>query len=299
MDSRLLLQRADSELLTAARVSRYLLYHRTRTLVAELAPVDSFYIGFRQGESAIAYPYNWDGHEYDDPNVNTFSPEGLTAWIVKHKKTYWSKSDQALLLHRGRAFGDTQRRSAEAIVAPLLENKQVIGVLAVLSYTTPVYDAATVRFVEGLAEILVTALSREREDQERRARWGLAEPTEPPITETLRRLRRQAERLRELLADHPALEEAERLCQTCAQAQTESAEWLLQGQETDPLAGLTPREREIAQLLTLPLTYCELGERLGISEKTVKTHCANLLRKLGIGGRSGVAQLLAKNTPKV
>ena len=74
---------------------------------------------------------------------------------------------------------------------------------------------------------------------------------------------------------------------------------MLGGLGADPLAELTAREREIAQLLTLPLTYRELGVRLGISEKTVKTHCANLLRKLGVGGRSGVAQLLAKNTPTV
>lgn len=281
------LQRADSELLSAVRVSRYLLYHRARTLAEEAAPLDSFYIGFRQGESAIVYPYNWDGHEYDDPNVNTFSPEGLTAWIVKHKRTYWSKTDQGLLLHRGRAFGDTSRRSAEGIVAPLLESRRVIGVVSMLSYTAGSFTEQTCRFLEGLAEILVTALAREREDRERRARFGAPEPTEPPVTQTLRRLRRQAEELR---SRYPDLEP---LCQTIAQAQTETAELLLsQARSNDPLSGLTEREREIAWLLVEPLTYAALGEKLGISEKTVKTHAANLIKKLDAGGRSGVRQLL-------
>ena len=291
MKASTILQKADGRLLAAARVSRYLLYHLTRTTAAELAPVDSFYIGFRQGESAIVFPYNWDGHEYDDPNINTFAQDGLTAWIVKHKKTYWSRTDKALLLHRGRAFGDTGRRSAEGIVTPLMENRRVIGVISMLSYTEGVYEDSTCGFLEGLAEILVTALAREREDRERRERLGGPKSVEPAVTQTLRRLRRQAEELR--LASPERQEPLDRLCQTCAQAQTEMAELLIaQTIQTDPLAGLTEREREIAQLLIEPLTYAELGERLSISEKTVKTHAANLIRKLDAGGRSGVRQLL-------
>ncbi|WP_309715208.1 LuxR C-terminal-related transcriptional regulator [Armatimonas sp.] len=286
-----ILQDADTQLFAAARVSPYLLYHKARTVAEEAAPVDSFYIGFRQGESAIVYPYNWDGHEYDDPNVNTFSPEGVTAWIVKNKKTYWSKTDQALLLHRGRAFGDSSRRSREGVIAPLLEfgkgNRRVIGVVAMLSYTEGVYDESTCRFLEGLAELLVTALARQREDAERRVRFGTPTPAEPAVTQTLRRLRRQAEELR------GRFPELAPLCQTIAQAQTETVELLIaQAAQADPLAGLTVREREIAQLLAGPLTYRELGEELGISEKTVKTHAANLIKKLDAGGRSGVRQLL-------
>uniref|UniRef100_UPI00375312C3 LuxR C-terminal-related transcriptional regulator n=1 Tax=Armatimonas sp. TaxID=1872638 RepID=UPI00375312C3 len=179
------------------------------------------------------------------------------------------------------------------IVTPLIESgsRRVIGVISMLSYTEGVYDDETCRFLEGLAEILVTALAREREDQERRKRFGGAEPCEPPVTQTLRRLRRQTEALR--LA-YPELQEPlERLCQTIAQAQTETAELLIaQTTQNDPLAGLTQREREIALLLIEPLTYAELGEKLSISEKTVKTHAADLIRKLDAGGRSGVRQLL-------
>lgn len=292
---------AETRLMAAARVSPYLLYHAARTTAATFAPLDSFYIGFRQGEDAIVYPYNWDGHEYDDPNINTFSPEGLTAWIVAQKRTYWSRQDRGLLLHRGRAFGDKTRRSAEGIVTPLLENRRVIGVMALLTYQEGAYEEKTCRQLELLAELTVTALARHREDQERRRRFELAPPEEPALTQTLRKLRRQADTLRDALAGTPHAALIERLSQTCAQAQTEAAELLLTRlDDQDPLEGLTQREREIAQLLALPLTYRELGERLGISEATVKTHCANLLRKLGVGGRSGVAQLLArKNTPKV
>jgi DNA-binding NarL/FixJ family response regulator len=47
-------------------------------------------------------------------------------------------------------------------------------------------------------------------------------------------------------------------------------------------AELTPREREIVQLLAEGKSSKEVAAALGISLKTVVTHRANLMRKLGI-----------------
>jgi DNA-binding CsgD family transcriptional regulator len=52
---------------------------------------------------------------------------------------------------------------------------------------------------------------------------------------------------------------------------------------------LTPREREVALLLAGGLTNRQIAGELTISERTVTTHVARILRKLGAASRSQVA----------
>ncbi len=49
---------------------------------------------------------------------------------------------------------------------------------------------------------------------------------------------------------------------------------------------LTPREAELLSLLTEGLSNRELGQRLYISEATVKTHLAHIYAKLGVETRA-------------
>jgi DNA-binding NarL/FixJ family response regulator len=51
------------------------------------------------------------------------------------------------------------------------------------------------------------------------------------------------------------------------------------------IAQLTPRERELLQLLAEGLNDAGMAERLGISPKTVRNHMVNLLDKLGVHSR--------------
>jgi len=51
------------------------------------------------------------------------------------------------------------------------------------------------------------------------------------------------------------------------------------------VAELTPREREVLDLLVLGLSNPEICERLVISEATAKTHVARILQKLGVRDR--------------
>ena len=57
----------------------------------------------------------------------------------------------------------------------------------------------------------------------------------------------------------------------------------------DDIAGISAREREVLALLAEGLTDREIGERLGISPRTVETHVGSLLSKLGVRNRAQAA----------
>jgi DNA-binding CsgD family transcriptional regulator len=59
-------------------------------------------------------------------------------------------------------------------------------------------------------------------------------------------------------------------------------------------AALTPREREVAVLISDGLTNAELAQRLYISPKTAAVHVSNILRKLGVGSRTEVGELVGR-----
>ena len=48
---------------------------------------------------------------------------------------------------------------------------------------------------------------------------------------------------------------------------------------------LTPREREVLQLIARGYMYKEIAQRLGISVKTVEAHVGAVLRKLQLSSR--------------
>nr|WSZ99219.1 response regulator transcription factor [Streptomyces sp. NBC_00857] len=68
--------------------------------------------------------------------------------------------------------------------------------------------------------------------------------------------------------------------------------------EPDALSGLSPREREILVLIGEGLTNRQIGERLYLSEKTVKNHISRLLAKLGVERRIQAAVLATEAVPR-
>ena len=59
--------------------------------------------------------------------------------------------------------------------------------------------------------------------------------------------------------------------------------------QDERLASLTDREREVLALISEGLTNREIGERLFLSEKTVKNYVSGLLAKLGMQRRTQAA----------
>ena len=57
---------------------------------------------------------------------------------------------------------------------------------------------------------------------------------------------------------------------------------------------LSPREKQVWQLLTRHLSNKEIGSRLNISEKTVKRHTGSLFKKLGVNSRVEAAELVSE-----
>ncbi len=76
------------------------------------------------------------------------------------------------------------------------------------------------------------------------------------------------------------------------------ADRLLAGRGHDrepyPLEMLTPREREILQLMVDGLSNREIAQKLFLSEKTVKTHVSNIFAKLQVRDRSQAILLVLK-----
>jgi two-component system, NarL family, response regulator DevR len=62
----------------------------------------------------------------------------------------------------------------------------------------------------------------------------------------------------------------------------------------DPLAGLTPQERRILELIGEGLTNRQIGERLFLAEKTVKNYISGLFSKLGMERRTQAAAYAAR-----
>jgi DNA-binding NarL/FixJ family response regulator len=61
-------------------------------------------------------------------------------------------------------------------------------------------------------------------------------------------------------------------------------QWMDEGAE-GPVVPLTPREEEVVKLIAEAHTNVQIAEILHLSEKTVESHRANVLRKLGMRDR--------------
>ena len=63
------------------------------------------------------------------------------------------------------------------------------------------------------------------------------------------------------------------------------------GPPSSPVAGLSPREREVLAALAEGLSNHELAERLFISERTANRHLSNIFTKLGVHNRTAAARV--------
>lgn len=67
------------------------------------------------------------------------------------------------------------------------------------------------------------------------------------------------------------------------------------GPNHDPLSMISPREKEILQLIAEEHTSSEIAKLLFISEKTVEKHRASLMEKLNVRNLAGLVRLAVKH----
>lgn len=70
---------------------------------------------------------------------------------------------------------------------------------------------------------------------------------------------------------------------------------LTKGKAPDPLQELTDREREILELIGNGLTNREIGDKIFLSEKTIKHYVTNILQKLQVRSRVEAALLATRH----
>ncbi len=66
------------------------------------------------------------------------------------------------------------------------------------------------------------------------------------------------------------------------------------GGAPDPLAALTPRQREILQLVAEGHTSKDIAGKLGLSYRTVETHRNQLMKRLDIHDLSGLVRFAVR-----
>lgn len=283
------------------------MYDFLRATMGKIAPVDAFYIGFFRGDSKIVYPYTYDQEEYEQPGVHTFGPYGVSAWLLRHKKTYTYARDSGRLLDAGHMFGDTTRRSRDAVTVPLIDHgtgagmPTVLGLAPMQSYTSGVYDECAVRAFEWICRSVVAVLRREREDadnlRELAAEQVVGEGRKPftdfvvEVSDRLEAIRRAVAGLSaDVASGNDVAERVAELDRMCRLAQQDVIAVLTRPVDDalDPLSMLTTREREVADLVGLRMTNREIAERLTISLPTVKTHVYNIMKKFGVRQRTEI-----------
>jgi DNA-binding CsgD family transcriptional regulator len=302
----------------AVRTLRYVtpgdhrrLYSQWRVTMGTIAPVDSFYIAFFHADRVLVVPYIFDEKEYEPSGFQMYGPAGLAGWIRNNAKPYLYSMDNGRLLNMGHTFGDEERLSGDAIAIPLLEplrdGQAVVGLASMQTYRKQVYTEEIAHAFEWLARSVMTALTREREDlatQTTLSPAGADEASGPiSIMDVIEDVAHKLGQLRSTIGgiieaapssrDELMLELA-RLYEMCEAAHIETTELLMvpSTEGRNLLALLTPREQEIAQLISEDLGNNEIAERLVISEPTVRTHVTHILKKFGVRQRSAVAAKL-------
>ncbi|GAB3485814.1 response regulator transcription factor [Flexivirga lutea] len=310
------LRSADRWLRSSERDAHAARYAVCRTTISALTRVDSFYIGFFRGEDTVFIPYIYDHDQFLRPSIGRYGKHGVSYWVRSSRRPYVYREDGGRLLTNAIPFGDTDEVSLDAMAVPLIDavSGEVTGLMSAQSLQSHVYDDEAVRALEWLGRALMHSFARDTAAQDELELYtiypeldttGVRDQTDliDEVSARVNRLHRRIRDLAELAASAggEVAEAAQQLQQLSETTQVEIGDLFgaLADKEADddladPAAELTAREREIAELIARDgVSNADLARQLHISEKTVKTHVGNVLRKLGVAQRAGIELVLS------
>lgn len=309
------LRAADRWLRASERDAHAARYAVCRTTFSALTRVDSFYIGFFRGEDTVFIPYIYDHDQFLRPSIGRYGKHGVSHWVRSSRRPYIYGEDGGRLLTNAIPFGNTDEVSLDAVVVPLIDavTDEVSGLMSAQSLQPRVYDDEAIRALDWLGRALMHSFARDSAAQDELDLYAIypeldttAVRDETDLIDELsarvNKLHRAVRDLTELAAGAGgelarAAQEVQQLSETL-QIEIGDLFGEFGGQSgradlPDPTAGLTVREREIAQLIAQDgASNAELARRLHISEKTVKTHVGHVLRKLGVSQRAAIELVL-------
>lgn len=305
------LRNADRRLRSVERGDMTRRYATCKAALTGLAPLDVFYIAYFKSENSLVITYIYDGDQYLAPEVLSYSPGGVSHWIRTSRRPYLSREDNGKRLHRGAPLGDAAQLSQDAVVVPILDQTsgEAIGLMCAQSLAPDVFSDEFVRAMEWVARALIQSTDRDSEDAESLDLYELYPELDSSRVQTEADLvNRIGERLDEMRSQLGSLRDqahaagvtdlgdfAASTLELCERVQTEVADLVRvhEPRQSSIHLDLTTREVEIASLIAREsLTNAALAKQLHISEKTVKTHVGNILKKLGITQRSAIAWTL-------
>lgn len=310
------LRAADRRLRSSDRGDMMTRYAACRAAMCALTRVDTFYVGHYIGPTTLSIPYCVDDKGFLSADVQQFGPNGLSTYIRSTGQIYRYRQDGG---RRARMGWDANATPAlDVLVVPLRQpdTGEIVGMMCVESGEADTYDDETVRAMQWLGRALVWEMAQDRSFADDLGLYELypeLDSTRPrDETELLRTLTGELERLRLALhavtvPNDPQHAESKRLLDEARESgerlHLRLADALATAYAEDPTpkdntAGLTTREMEIAMLIAVDgLSNRQLASRLFISEKTVKVHVGNVLRKLGIAQRSAIAYVIGGTHP--
>jgi DNA-binding CsgD family transcriptional regulator len=305
-----ILYEAYRKILSLASTDHYRMYDLVRNVMAGITTVDAFYVGLFHGQTRIHLPYCYDEEKYDAPETHTFAPNGPTAWVHRHLRTYRYELDGGRVVRAGLSFGDVRKVSADVVTVPMFrsadDRREIFGVVSMHSYRPKAYGVEAVAAFEWIARVLASALNRDWEDERIVALLpGGQEDLSPlSVERVVEYVVGRLDVFRQRLDEAGALVEGDLPSRTldelgheCGSLQTDLTEMLLQTDDEPSrrFHSLTDREQAVAKLLADGIANPEIAARLSVSVETVKSHLARIREKYAMTERLQIADDVGKH----
>ena len=303
------LRLADRRLRATAPNDTHAVCAVIRRAIMALASVDLFYVGFYAGEGTLLIPYEYSAGAEQPSDVSIFGKSGLAHWVRASGRTYRFSQDDGRLCHAGVPAGE-EGPTRDAVVTPLFSphTDEVIGLLACSSIQDEAFTEEFVEAVRWLSDAAVLHLDPGVQGIRSRLYERFRELDSAAIDSPLEVLELATRRLATIADAIDRVDPSEdgasvgmelaAISTECRRAMADMSMMTLRLSSSEaevprPAQQLSEREKAVAELIVHEsLTNASIARRLSISEKTVKTHVGNILRKTGAKQRSEIAWLI-------